>query len=131
MHPKQAELDKTLRKMLDELDEYLEVKYGDKYILHPNRLPKGGAASPLYDGLFSTSTKFSMGYGTKTGRGYDVVIDISTLEYVKNEFRSKLEDDAAEKLRSLLPIYFPNRELSVLKEHNYYKLVGDFSLGSV
>ncbi len=131
MHPKQEELEKRLRKMLDELDEYLEETYGDQFILHPNRLKKGEAASPLYDGMFSTSTKFSMGYGTKSGRGYDIVIDISTLEYVKNENRQRIEDDAARKLKTLLPNYFPNRKLSILKEANYYKLVGDFSLGIV
>ncbi len=131
MHPKQAEIEKRLRAMLDELDSYLEETYGDEFSLHPNRLPRGAAGSPLYDGLFSASSKFTLGYGTEYGRGYDIVIDISTLELVRKEVRSGIEDDAARKLTSLLPKYFPERKLTVVKEGNYYKLIGDFSLGTV
>ncbi len=79
MHPKQSALEKRLRAMLDELDNYLEDTYGEYFDLHPNRLARGEASSTLYDGLFSASLKFTMGYGTDSGRGYSVVIDISTL----------------------------------------------------
>jgi hypothetical protein len=131
MHPKQSALEKRLRAMLDELDNYLEDTYGECFDLHPNRLARGEASSTLYDGLFSASLKFTMGYGTDSGRGYSVVIDISTLESIDRKTRNEIDEAAAEKLSQLLPRYFPERDLRLAREGHYYKIIGDFSLGDV
>lgn len=131
MHPKQAELERRLRTVFDELDSFLENEYGELFSLHPNRLPRGEAASSLYDGLFSASSKFTMGYGSSAGRGYSVVIDISTLDRVSSEQRKIIEESASQKLEALLQEHFPERELHVVKDHATYKVVGDFSLGDV
>lgn len=129
MHPKLAEIEERLRILLDRLDEYLEQKYGTRYPLHPNRLPLGEAASPSYDGLFSVFAKFSLGYGTKTGKGYVLNIGLSTLEKIPEPVRKEIEADAAQKLEAMIPELFPEREIYVIKDGNIYKIIGDFSLG--
>ncbi|NMA22898.1 MAG: hypothetical protein GX938_05255, partial [Spirochaetales bacterium] len=62
-HPSQLLLEQKLRNLADDLDNYLEDTFGDLYPLHPNRLRRGEAASVAYDGLFSTGTQFTAGYG--------------------------------------------------------------------
>lgn len=128
-HPSQRKLEQRFRAMLDELDEYLENRYESLYRLHPNRLPRGEASSGLYDGLFAASMTFTAGYGSQHGRGYVVVIDVSTLDRVDPQHKKEIQRDAAGKLEELLPAYFPDRRLSVKKDGNVYKIVGDFSLG--
>jgi hypothetical protein len=111
------------------LDNHLEDKYGTRYPLHPNRLERGEAASVAYDGLFSTGTQFTMGYGSQTGRGYLVVVDICTLDRVKPEDRAEIETEASRYLETLLPLYFPDRKLTLVKDGRVWKIIGDFSLG--
>ncbi|MBL7007302.1 MAG: hypothetical protein ISR78_09500, partial [Spirochaetia bacterium] len=94
MHPKLADVEDRMRTMLDQLDTYLENRYAGMYQLHPNRLPKGNASSPSYDGLFSVFAKFSLGYGSANGRGYVVTINISTLDKVPDTIRKNIEKDA-------------------------------------
>lgn len=129
MHPKQRELEDTLNKMCLDLDTFLEEKYGDKYPLHPNRLKRGKAASGNYDGLFSAGTKFTLGYGSKEGRGYIVDIDIVTLTWIKKKEQEEIVEDGVKYLKSIMPKYFPERKLEIKKDGNLYKIVGDFSLG--
>jgi hypothetical protein len=129
MHPKLAEIEERLRRALDELDNYLEDTYGTVYQLHPNRLDRGEASSPSYDGLFSVHAKFSLGYGSETGRGYILHISLSTLEQIPKPKRSKIEQDAVEKMNAIIPRYFPERDIRVTRDGGVYKIVGDFSLG--
>jgi hypothetical protein len=131
VHPKQQELEDTLRRMCDDLDKFLEDAYGDRYPLHPNRLTRGKAASVAYDGLFSTGTQFTMGYGSGAGRGYIIDIDIVTLSRVDKKDFETIEAAAVAYLKSLLPLYFPDRKLQIVKDGNLYKIIGDFSLGTV
>jgi hypothetical protein len=131
MSPQQQKLEEHLRTLCDELDHFLEETYGDRYELHPNRPPRGKAARVSYDGLFSTGTKFTLGYGSEHGRGYLVDIELSTLERVKPEDRQEIEEAAIAFLRKQLPIHFPNRKLTVVKDGSVYKITGDFSLGSL
>lgn len=129
-HPLQIELESTMRRLCDDLDHYLEDTYGDQYPLHPNRPARGKAASVAYDGLFSTGTQFTLGYGSDLGRGYLVSVEIRTLSRVQQEDRKAIEHAAITYLRSIIPLYFPNRYIEVKKDGNVYKLVGDFSLGT-
>ncbi len=131
MHPKLADIEDRMQIMLDQLDVYLETRYSGIYHLHPNRLPKGKASSPSYDGLFSVFAKFSLGYGSANGRGYVLTINISTLDKVPDSIRENIERDAAEKIESMIPDFFPEREIHVTKDASIYKITGDFSLGSV
>ena len=69
MHPKQEELEKKLSTLCQNLDNHLEDLYGDHYAIHPNRMKRGKGSNPSFDGLFSTSLAFTLGYGSKYGRG--------------------------------------------------------------
>ena len=129
MHPKQIALEDKLHKMCLEIDNHLEDKFGTMFPLHPNRRKRGETASANYDGLFSTGVQFSSGYGSKLGRGYLLDIDISTLSWVKKEDRALIEEEAIALLKTLLPIYFPDRKLEIKRDGNLIKIVGDFSLG--
>lgn len=130
-HPKQAALEARMRSLLDALDDYLEDQYGELFSLHPNRLDRGEAGSKSYDGLFSVFAKFSLGYGTKTGRGYLLTVNISTLDQVPKETRTKIESDAARFMKEHLAGQFPDRELHIVHDNGVYKITGDFSLGVV
>lgn len=128
-HPKQVELEAVMRRLCDDLDHFLEDTYADRYPLHPNRPERGKAASVAYDGLFSTGTQFTLGYGSSLGRGYLVSVEIRTLAFVHAEDRNAIEQSAIAYLHSIMPLYFPDRKIEVKKDGNVYKLVGDFSLG--
>ena len=131
MHPKQEELENELANLCRNLDNYLEDKYGQKYRIHPNRLKRGAGSNPRFDGLFSTSIAFSLGYGSKSGRGYIVEVDIRTLDRVTEEDRKKILEDAFDYIKDNLKIYLPERELDIVKDGEVMKIVGDFSLGEV
>ncbi|PKL13127.1 MAG: hypothetical protein CVV52_07315 [Spirochaetae bacterium HGW-Spirochaetae-8] len=131
MSSQQQQLENQLRRMCDDLDQYLEDTYGDKYPLHPNRPLRGKAARVAYDGLFSTGTKFTLGYGSETGKGYLVDIEIITLSQVKPEDRDEIEQAAISHLRKIIGEYLPTRKLDICKDGRVYKIIGDFSLGVV
>lgn len=130
MHPKQVALEETLECLCEDLDHYLEDRFGTAYPLHPNRPERGKAASATQDGLFSTATQFTLGYGSTYGRGYLVTVEIRTLERVKPCDRKVIDEAAAKYLKEILPRYFPDRKIEVKQDGNVYKLIGDFSLGS-
>jgi hypothetical protein len=58
-------------------------------------------------------------------------LSIATLEKVDDDVRQEIYDAAADKVRELLPIYFPERELSVRRDRKLYKIQGDFGLGTI
>jgi hypothetical protein len=130
-HPKQDKLESSFRVLFDDLDTYLEDRFGSLFQRHPNRPVRGTAASVAYDGLFSTGTQFTLGYGSTYGRGYIVNIEIRTLDPVSAETREMIETAAIEHLSSILPSRFPDRNVSVVKDGSVHKIVGDFSLGLV
>ncbi len=129
-HPKQIVLEGIMRKMCDELDHRLEESFGSHYPRHPNRPARGKAANVAYDGLFSTGTQFTLGYGSDHGRGYIVSVEMRTLSKVKKEDEQAVENATVEIINELLPQYFPDREITLKKDGKIYKLIGDFSLGS-
>lgn len=128
-HPKQAALEHTMRLLCDDLDQYLEDTFGNRYPLHPNRPSRGKAASVAYDGLFSTGTQFTLGYGSEHGRGYIVAIEIRTLSKVLDSDRNAIELAAVKYIETIIPTYFPERAIKLEKDGKVYKLIGDFSLG--
>ena len=126
-----VEFDDRLKKLFDEVDAYIEDHYGDRYDLHPVRPVRGETANPEADGLFNIGANFTPGFGSELGRGYLIDVSMSTLEKVDEAVSREIYEATAEKVRELLPIYFPERELTVRRDKNHFKIQGDFSLGEV
>jgi len=125
------EFDKQMKKLFDEVDDYLEELYGDMYMLHPMRPARGETANPEADGLFNIGAVFTPGYGSELGRGYFIDISMSTLDRVDENTRSKIYSTTITKIQELLSLYFPERELAVRRDKNHFKIQGDFSLGDI
>ncbi len=114
-----------------ELDDYFEDQYGDLYPIHPARPKRDSTANNQYSGLFSITTKFTAGFGSEHGSGYQLDIRLSTLATVPREVRAKIEDEVAEKLKELLARDFPDLTLRIERDGPAYKIFGDLSLGSL
>ena len=114
---------------LEATDAEMERRYGDRFPLHPARLPDGEAASRQYDGLFSLSAGFTAGFGSKFGPGYSLDLRMVTLDAVPADFRQQFETEAIEVLKGELAKQFPDRHLEIVHDVNGYKIVGDLSLG--
>jgi hypothetical protein len=128
-HPKMIEFDERIKKLFDEVDEFIEDLYGDIYPLHPVRPARGETANPEADGLFNIGANFTPGFGSDLGRGYFINVSIATLEKVDECLRQEIYETVANKVRELLPLHFPERQLTVCRDKNQYKIQGDFSLG--
>ena len=130
-HPKMIQFDNQMKAMLDEVDNYIEDKYGDLYPLHPVRPKRNETANPQADGLFSVRADFSPGYGSELGRGYILNVEMKTLSQIPVDVRQNIISDAVQKIASLLSVYFPERKLEVKPDRDFCKIVGDFNLGIV
>jgi len=130
-HPKIIEFDNRMKKLFDEVDNYIEDLYGERYTLHPSRPARGETANPEADGLFNIGANFTPGYRSELGRGYLIDVAIATLEKVDDNVRREIYETAADKVRELLPLHFPERELTVRRDGNHFKIQGDFSLGEI
>jgi len=130
-HPSTVRFDERMKVLIDEVDTYIEDLYGDKYSLHPMRPVRGETANPEAEGLFSIGATFTPGFGSELGRGYLIDVKISTLEKVDERVRKEIYEAIAEKVKELLPLHFPERELDVQRDKNHFKILGDFSLGDV
>jgi hypothetical protein len=130
-HPKIIEFDNRMKKLFDEVDNFIEDLYGERYSLHPTRPARGETANPEADGLFNIGANFTPGYISELGRGYIIDMSISTLDKVDDNVRSEIYEAAAEKVRELLPLHFPERELTVQRDGNQFKIQGNFSLGEI
>ena len=126
-----AEFDDRLKKLFDEVDNYIEDRYGDRYPLHPMRPARGETSNPEADGLFNVGANFTPGFGSELGRGYIIDVSMSTLEKVADEVRREIYEAVAHKVRELLPVHFPERDLRVRRDGNHFKILGDFSLGNL
>jgi len=125
--PRFNSLDKTLKRIFNEVDEALEDQYGGDFTLHPARTPRGGTANPSSNGLFNVGASFSAGYGSELGRGYVVEIHMSTLENVPSAVRDEIEQKVMEMLRDKLDETMPDKELFVEKDGSVVKIHGDLS----
>jgi hypothetical protein len=130
-HHKLDELDRKMKALFDETDDYLEDTYGGEYPLHPARPARGETANKSSNGLFNIGAAFTPGYGSEHGRGYVVDVDMATLAAVSPAREREIEEEAAAYIRSRLPEYFPERRIELKKDGKSFKIVGDFRLGEV
>lgn len=124
----QDRLELQFSELAKALDNKLEDCFGVRFNLHPNRPKRGTGANPSFDGLFATTVAFTLGYGSKFGRGYIVNIDIRTLECISAHDRELINTCAFEFLTENISVYVPGRELSVVHDGRLIKIIGDFSL---
>ena len=130
-HHKLASWESRLKKMFDEIDDYLEGKYGNMYPLHPARKKRGATANKEHDGLFNIGSAFSPGFGSELGKGYVIDIDMITLARIPNDIIRKIERDVIRLIKKKLPQFFPGQDLKVEKDGRIIKIYGDLSLGTV
>jgi len=130
-HPRMAEFDSRMKMLFDEVDGYLEERYGELYAPHPARPERGETSNPEADGLFNIGASFTPGYGSESGRGYLIDVAMATLDKVDDETRLAIRKAAADRIKELLPVYFPERKLIVNRDGNHFKIQGDFSLGEI
>ena len=130
-HPSLIKWEKKLKSVLDEIDILLEDRYGDEYDLHPARRKHGSTSNRSHDGLFDIRGDFTLGLGSKKGRGYIIDIDLKTLENIPKDVIERIENDVVLELNYRLPKTFPNKELKVERDGNVIKIIGDLSLGNV
>jgi hypothetical protein len=81
------------------------------------------------DGLFEIAPDFTVGLGSEKGRGYLVSFRAATLDKVSPGQYEFLMEQAAALVAAKLPVYFPERELEVVRDGKRFKIIGDFSLG--
>ena len=130
MDKRTEEMEHKLFEALERTDAEMERRYGDRFALHPARLPNGKAASRQYDGLFSLSAGFSAGFGSQFGPGYALDLRLVTLEAVPADFRAQFEAEAIEFLQNELDQTMPERKLKIVRDVNGWKIVGDLSIGT-
>jgi len=127
-HPKLQKWESRLKSLLNSLDDELENHFGKTLQLHPARSARGTTSSKDQDGLFDITAAFSLGLGSKTGKGYVIDIHLATLENIPGQLKKEIEDYALKALRKQLPAVFPGENLKIQKEANIIKLFGDLSL---
>lgn len=124
--------EKRLKTIFDRIDLELEEEWGeeweDEFPLHPSRAAFGTVGNPEYEGLFTLGASFSAGYGSEHGRGYVLEIRLATLASIPPDTMEAIRNYAGRRCNELLPEYFPDRDLDVVREGDMYKITGDLSL---
>jgi hypothetical protein len=128
-HPKLRAFTDTLDAMFQEVDDFLEDEWGGVFSLHPNRPERGATQNPEMDGLFEVAADFTPGIGSEQGRGYIISFRAATLEEIPPAQFEFLMEEAAMLIAVRLPLFFPGRDLRVVRDGKRFKITGDFSLG--
>ena len=130
-HPRTVNFDDRMKELFDEVDHHIEDLYGDKYDLHPVRPARGETSNPEADGLFNIGAVFSPGFMSTLGRGYIIEKKMVTMDKVDPLVRREIYEVTADKVRELLPVYFPGRDFRVECDGKRFRILGDFSLGEI
>jgi hypothetical protein len=128
-HAKLRAFENQLKALFNEVDHQLEDRWGNLYSVHPNRPRRGETADPEMDGLFEVAPDFTPGIGSEMGRGYIISLRVATLDRLDHERYEALMQETADIVKALLPRYFPERDLRVVRDGSRFKIIGDFSLG--
>lgn len=122
--------EESLNNLLKETDLLLEQRFGDALPRHPARLPAGKTGNPQQDGLFRVTATFTAGFGSRSGRGYLVEIDVVSLAPIPEELKRQVDTTAVDHIREGLGKAFPGKSLEILRDGAVWKIVGDLSLTS-
>lgn len=118
----------TLKRLFDQIDDELEDRWGGDFPLHPSRSPRGDSSNKEHDGLFNIGASFSAGYGSEHGKGYVIEVRLVTLTTVDDAVREEIREYSAQRVAALLPEFFPDRELDIVRDGDLFKIVGDLSI---
>ncbi len=113
--------------MLGEIDDLLEDKYADKYLLHPARPARGKTANKSYDGLIEIKYNFSLGLGSDLGEGYVITPRFVTLEFIPKSEMATAKEFVLDEVRKRLLETFPENTLSADWDGKLMKIHGDLS----
>jgi hypothetical protein len=83
------------------------------------------------DGLFRVTASFSPGFGTELGKGYVLQLDLVTLEKVPQAEVERMQREAVGLIQDGLESVLPGRGLTVQRDGNVWKIVGDLSITSL
>ena len=117
-----------LNGLLKRVDRALEETYGKVSDVHPSRPPQGSTANPQQDGLFRVTASFSPGFGTEFGKGYVLQLDLVTLRNVPERQVETIRQEAVRLIQEGLEEVLPGRHLTVKRDGDVWKIVGDLSL---
>ncbi len=131
MDPRQEKLEAEFSALCIAQAHFLEDSYEGIFNRHPNRPDRGSGANPSFDGTFSTTAAFTLGYGSEHGRGYLINIDVRTLDTVTSDQMEEIKNRAFVFTKQKLPVIFPDRKLELVRDDCLIKIIGDFSLGDV
>jgi len=123
--------ERKLKGVFNEIDHYLEDKYGGLYPLHPARPKRGRTSNSSHDGLFNVGASYSLGIGSTYGEGYVVDVRMVTLQRVPEEVIDTIEEEVVVLLEQKLPEAFPDHKLQVELDGHVYKIFGDLDLGAL
>jgi len=127
-HHRVEEWETRLNELLKQVDHALEDEYGHLFAVHPARPQRGMTANPQHDGLFRVTASFSPGFGSELGRGYVLQLDLVTLEKVPQAKLERIQKKAVSLIQDGLERVLPGRGLTVQRDGNVWKIVGDLSL---
>ena len=118
----------TLKRLFDRIDDELEERWGVEFPLHPSRLARGESSNREHDGLFNIGASFSAGYGSEHGKGYVIEVRLVTLTTVDESLREEIREYSAARVAGLLPEFFPERDLEIVRDGDLFKIIGDLSI---
>ena len=127
-HHRVEKWESQLDELLKQVDRALEEEYGHLFAVHPARPLRGMTANPQHDGLFRVTASFSPGFGSELGRGYVLQLDLVTLEKVPQAELERIQKKAVSLIQDGLERVLPGRGLTVQRDGNVWKIVGDLSL---
>ena len=127
-NPDVESFETQLKNLFDVIDGEMEDRWGSRYYLHPDRPERGATTNKELDGLFNIGAAFTAGYGSEHGRGYAVEIRMVTLNTIEKSVLEEIREYCSRRIIELLPKYFPDRELELVRDESTFKIVGDLSL---
>jgi len=119
------EWERALRRVLDQIDDLLEDRFGQTYALTRNRPPRGATANKRYDGLFAVEAKFSLGLGRREGPGYSVEVRMVTFSDIPEKVQTEIRQLVEETLGQEIPRAFPGRGVAVSDMESHFLIHGD------
>ena len=117
----------TLKAALDSLDALLENKYGPFLVRKASRPAAGKASNPKYDGVFGIDSKFTLGYASGSGPGYIIELLSGSVSPLPSALKAEILNDVAEALPEALAKAFPDREFTIERIGDRFRLTGDLS----